>query len=418
MKRSIQFITLSLLAISSAQAQSFLPLPMPLAKFAGTHWSENGGRDRPLTATMTLHEIGKGAFGTAVELRIATPGGTRQISPLQWIITPQGDIADVWFGENHADVKQWIAGSAMPSITLEDMRVPATDDLAHTFIASPEKATEVEVSDECWLWKNGPVEHSIRLNPARDMVRYATLHEGNSNFVTLVLQRGVGIVRFAIGSGAHRDGFQLNRVFEAVKDPESVKDASDVAQLFASLPSEAMPSLGSLSMLTDAAARKQLMKDATRKPGGIREVKLDKKNGYLAVSSDTDGEGDVIEAALWKRKSGALLFAIHVKHWTAGPEDTRDVRLFEFANGTFRCATFDSWNLPEPRDFHSNAEAQTNLGTFIAGDWQLPKTGTMIRIRPELEDDESMLDNVKCTADQAFELRWKGDRFERATVRR
>lgn len=415
MKRSIQFITLSFLAISAAQAQSFLPLPMPSAKFAGTHWSEKGGKDRPLTATITLHEIGKGAFGTAVELRVATPEGTREIAPLQWLITPEGDIADLWFGENNADVKQWIAGSAKPAVTLEDMRVPATDEAAHTFIASPEKAAEVEVSDECWLWKTGPVEHSIRLNPSRDMVRYATLHEGNSNFVTLVLQRGVGIVRLAIGSGAHRDGFQLNRVFDAAK---TGKDASDVAALFAMLPGEAMPSLGSLAMLADVSARKQLMANATNKPRGIREVKLDKKNGYLAISSDTDGEGDVLEAALWKRKSGAPLFAIHVKHWTAGPEDTRDVRLFEYARGAFRLATFDSWHLPEPRDFHSNAEAQTNLGPFIAGDWQLPKTGTTIRIRPALEDDEAMLGDVKCTADQAFELRWKGDRFERVSVRR
>lgn len=412
--RVLRTFLLVVFLASSVRADDFLPISTQSARLTGTQWDEEHSKDRPLSAAMTMHELGKGDFGTAVEIRFDTKG-SRLIAPLQWIITPKGEINDVWFGEEGAELKQWVGGGAKPSLTLGDVRAPACDADARTLLPPASAGTQVASDQHCWLWTTGPTQHSIRLNPARDVLRYSAWHEGNSNFITLVLQRGVGIVRYAMGSGAHRTGFELNRVFEKAKDSKDGKDM-DVSGLFPALPEDAMPDLGSLSMLADAAARRQLMRDPAVKPKGIRDVKLDRKRGYLSVSSDTDGEGDVLEAALWKSRSGARFIALHVKHWTAGPEATSDVRLFEFKDGAFRLATFSHLPLPEPRDFFSKPGEQPNLGPCIAGDWQLPKTGTTIRIRPELEDDEAMLDDVRCTADQAFELRWNGERFVRAPV--
>lgn len=405
-------IAAALLFAASIRAESFLPMPAQPMHFVGTHWSEDS-KDRPLKATATLHEMGKGGFGTAVELRIVASDAKRKIEPMQWLITPDGAVYDVWFGEANAELQSWLSGKSKPGLTLSDLRLPACDPESGEFTKPQDPA--VSSSGESWLWSQAPTSFSIRLNPARDMARYASLHEGNSNFSTLVFQRGTGLVRLARGSGAHRDGWQFDRIFTPAA---KLSAAPDVAQLFAALPHEAMPGLGALSMLAEPEARQRLMADAAHPPRGIRDVKLDRKSGALSIGSDTDGEGDVLEAALWKRPDGARLIALHVKHWTAGPEATSDVRLFEFAGGEFRVATFTSLPLPEPRDFFTRPDDQPNTGPFITGDWKLPARGTTIFIRPELEDDEDMLGDVKCLADQAFELRWKNGKFERISLPR
>lgn len=403
-------IAATLLPVSSSLG--FLPpyeLPM---RFVGKHWSEDAG-DKVITATATLHELGKGDFGTAMELRITTSSPSLNIEPMQWVLTPEGALYDVWFGEENADLKKWMSGTSKPDFSLADVRIPARDAESDEL----KKPTDVSVtsSEESWLYTMGLTSISIRLTPNRDVVRYASLHEGNSNFSTFVSQKDIGLLRIARGSGAHRDVWELDRVFVPA---EKVAATADVSQLFAALPIEAMPNLGSLAMLVSPDARKKLLQQPTTPPQGVRDVRVDLKNGYLSISSATDGEGDVLESALWKRKNGARLLAVHVKHWTAGPEATSDVRLFEFKNGEFRVATFADLPLPEPKDFFSKPDEQNNTGPFIAGDWKLPQGGTAIVIRPELEDDEDMLDGVKCAADQAIELRWNGTKFSRITIPR
>lgn len=398
--------------VHCASAQSFMPLPAASAKFAGTHWRE-GNKDRPLQAVISVQEVGKGSFGTAIELRVDTSDKERVIGPFQWVITPEAAVYDVWFGEANADLKQWISGSSKPDLTLGNLRVPVIEADSGRF-ADP-KIPKVSASHESYLWSEGLRQCSIRENRAHDVLRYATFHEGNSNFTSLVWQRGVGLVRMALGSGAHRDGYELDRVFEPAGN---IPESPDVLSLFALLPSEAMPSLGAMETFVDPALRQQLVRDAKALPKSVRAEKLDRAHGFLSFCSNTDGEGDVLEVALWKRKDGASLLGLHVKHWTAGPESTHDARLYEFRGGSFRLATFSSWLLPEPTDFYSSPESQANNGPLIEGDWHLPQTGTTIRIRPDLEDDEEMLDDVKCTADQALELRWNGKRFESVPVPR
>ncbi len=84
-------IALALLIIGDAQAQSLLPLSLSTEPmhFLGTHWREDV-KDQPIKATATLHQMGKGSFGTVVELRIVTSDARRKIQPMQWIITPEG----------------------------------------------------------------------------------------------------------------------------------------------------------------------------------------------------------------------------------------------------------------------------------------------------------------------------------------
>lgn len=404
-------------------AEDFLPATTEAQTFVGTQWREGDSKDRPLRASVIVHEMAKGEWGRAVEVRVRVADRSRDIPSMQWVVTPQGAIYEVGFGEAHADVKEWAKGSAQPKLSADDLRLPAMDTEEGGFMVpeKPKEETEdgwpISTRHESVTWSRGAVENSIRLNPARDVARYNYFHGGNSNFSTVVWQRGVGIVRLSMGDGAHRDGYQLDRVYPpAPKPPPN----PDVAQLFVFLPREAMPSLGALAVLAESSARKHLIEGgAEEKPEGIGELNLDRARGYLSVGSNGDGEGDTLEAAMWKRKNGSRLIALHIKHWTAGPSATQDVRLYEFANGQFRLATFSDWHLPEAKDFMAVEESHTNEGSFIAGDWGLPRQGTTIVIRPALEDDADMLgEEVKCDDAYAFELTWNGNEFETVRIPR
>ncbi|MBX7209022.1 MAG: hypothetical protein K1X78_11950 [Verrucomicrobiaceae bacterium] len=421
MKHPVSVIlAIGLLLAPAARAQRFLPTPSEPWKLSGTHWRDDGGKDRALSATVSVAELGKGPWGAAVEVRVTTSDKSRKVQPMQWIITPRGAIYDVYFGEANADLKQWINGSAKPELTLRDLRLPASEPEGGAFVGPDAPLREdanqepALTARESYTWSSGPVETAIRQNPARDTAIYSYLHNGNSNFSSIVWMRGTGIVRLTMGGGARRDGYQLNRVFMPASKPPA---NPDIAQLFALLPREAMPSMTALGPVADPAARKRLLGGESLK--GIRDVKVDRAKGWMSIGSDTDGEGEVLEAAMWKRKDGSRLIALHLNQWTAGPSATLDVRLFEFANGEFRFATFSDWRLPQPAGFFREAGPEKNAGPFTAGDWSLPQSGTTISIRPPLEDDADMLgEATKCTDDHAFELLWDGKGFQTATIPR
>jgi hypothetical protein len=405
-------ILLSLFTLAPAWAEtpaSFLPKEAPPARLEGTCWNDGsaGGKDQPLSAEVSLVEVATGAWGRAVEVRLATTPKSRVIPPLRWVETPNGAIYTAADGEN------WSA-----SVEPASLLIPASAQDTLTF-ALPDGPKQNAHSQQ---WQRGPWQMSTRLNRGGDIAQHLAEH-ASGHFTTIVLQRGVGVLRLGMGSGAHQDGWQLNRTWPAALPTKTKAPATpDVAQLFALLPADALPHQPRLEKLRPPAARAQalsLSEEALAEKYAARDLRMDPKLGRLSVASATDDEGQALELAVWPQANGSRLLALIAVDWSTGPNSTSDVKLYEYRDGTFRLATFTGWNLPNPADFRREAGETSPAGPWGAGDWVFPDRGAAIAIRPALEDDAAMLGpDTKCSDDLAFEMLWNGKAFERVTLPR
>jgi hypothetical protein len=183
-----------LVPVSGYAANPFLDMPdhKPVsAKFRGTEWSDDiGEQEIPLTAQVVTTRIAKMLWGvifkvefTDLKSRAEKP---REIRPEYFIVT---DDRIVLLNEedNDAAVKK---------------------------ISTLEKPLEFEPNDIYGI-TSGSFEHQegeweTTIKVKGDLCVYEATHP-SGHFKKIVWKKGVGLIEYASGYGAHADGYRLKR---------------------------------------------------------------------------------------------------------------------------------------------------------------------------------------------------------------
>lgn len=197
--------------------------------------------------------------------------------------------------------------------------------------------------------------------------------------------------------------------------PTRKETGTDIASLFAALPAEFLPPTDSLQSVADPEKRAAITKIQTsgELPDLNARVEIDRANGWAQLTSNTDGEGETLDAVVWKKKDGGLLLVLALQYWSAGPTTTKSIRAIEIRNGEFREVT-KSLPFPAEKDFYTPDEAAAHPpGQLVAGKWILPRKGSTIIIRPPNEEG-ALLIPESFTSDETFyfELTWNGSSFD------
>ena len=182
------------LAVSAYAANPFLNAQddKPVfAKFRGTEWGDEIQQDEiPLTARVVTTRVAKMPWGAIfkiefTDLKSSAPQ-KREIRPYYFVAT---DDRIVLLNEedNEAAVKKISALDKPPEFEPGDLYGITTGKFGH----------------EDGLWKT-----TISLKA--DLCVYDASHP-SGHFKKIVWKRGVGLVEYASGYGAHADGFRLKR---------------------------------------------------------------------------------------------------------------------------------------------------------------------------------------------------------------
>jgi hypothetical protein len=194
MKRCrIATVMISILLPTFTQANPFLDAsadkPMS-AKFQGTEWGDEIQDEIPLTARVVTTRLAKMPWGAIfkveyTDLESRAPQ-KREIRPDYFIVT---DDRIVLLNEedNEAAVKKISALDKPQEFDPGDVYGITTGKFSH----------------EDGLWKT-----TISLKG--DLCVYDSSHP-SGHFKKIVWKKGVGLVEYASGSGAHADGFRLKR---------------------------------------------------------------------------------------------------------------------------------------------------------------------------------------------------------------
>lgn len=187
-------MTTMLIPVSGYAANPFLNTPddTPVsAKFRGTEWSDDiGQQDIPLTAKVVTTRMAKMPWGaifkvefTDVKSRADKP---REIRPDYFIVT---DDRIVLLNEEDNDtaVKKISAMDKPPTFEDGDVRGVTNGKLDH---------------------EEGPWTTTIKVKG--DECDYLTSHN-SGHFSKIVWKKGVGLIEYASGYGAHADGYRLKR---------------------------------------------------------------------------------------------------------------------------------------------------------------------------------------------------------------
>ena len=190
-----------LIPVSGYAANPFLDTPddKPIsAKFRGTEWSDEiGEQDIPLTAQVVITRIAKMPWGaifkiefTDVTSHARNPAGVRpkqrEIRPDYFIVT---DDRIVLLNEedNDAAAKKISALDKPPDSEPNDIYGITTGSFEH---------------------QEGEWKTTIKLKG--DLCIYEASHP-SGHFKKIVWKKGVGLVDYASGCGAHADGYRLKR---------------------------------------------------------------------------------------------------------------------------------------------------------------------------------------------------------------
>lgn len=416
---------LSLLVGAAAADHPFLPLKEEAAEsdFTGEHWNDDWKEHQaPLAAHLSVRQLAEFPEGRVVEISLQTKGKPRHeqaFAPQQWLLTPDGSISRVDVGEQSAALEKWKASGHVPPPEPDDLLCPPQDESGYfTTVAESTEAdvVKVHVTAQQWQWARQPWTTRVTTDDG-STVEFLSEHP-SGHFSKIVWRRGVGILELAQGSGAGQSGWRLYRTLAPAQP--LTDSTQDLPALFAALPAEFIPHADALTGLEVPAARVRLVKakNATETKAALAALHADSwssqpKNGYLKINSLGDGEGETLEAALWKRKDGSRLIGLHLQHWSAGPNHSVSVRLIELRNGQMRDVTTAQWPMPRLADFYREAKAaNVPPGGLVEGDWSLPQKGTTIVIHPGKEDEADMLGpDVKSDEDFLIELRWDGQKF-------
>jgi hypothetical protein len=182
-------------SVSTYAANPFLDAPndQPVsAKFSGTEWSDDiGDQDIPLTARVVTTRIAKMPWGaifkmefTDLESRADKP---REIRPDYFIVT---DDLIVLLNEedNDDDAKKISTLDKPPDFEPNDIYGITSGSFEH---------------------QEGEWKTTIKLKS--DLCIYEASHP-SGHFKKIVWKKGVGLVEYASGYGAHADGYRLKRV--------------------------------------------------------------------------------------------------------------------------------------------------------------------------------------------------------------
>lgn len=184
----------SLLPVSDFAANPFLDAKhnRPVsAKFRGTEWSDDIEEEQiPLTARVVTARVGKMPWGaifkiefTDLKSRAQKP---RQIRPDYFIATDER-IVLLNEEDNDAAVKTISAMDMAPTLEDRDVRGITRGKLNY---------------------EDGPWTTTIEIKG--NECTYLDSHS-SGHFTKIVWKRGVGLVQYASGYGAHADGFRLKR---------------------------------------------------------------------------------------------------------------------------------------------------------------------------------------------------------------
>lgn len=192
--RRIAAMIMSLFPVLGYAANSFLDTPrdQPIsAKFRGTEWSDDiGEKDIPLTAIVVTTRIAKMPWGAIFKIDFtdlkSRAEKQREIRPDYFIVT---DDRIVLLNE-------------------ED------NDAAAKKISTLDKPPQFEPNDIYGI-TSGSFEHqegewktTIKLKG--DLCIYDASHP-SGHFKKIVWKKGIGLVEYASGYGAHADGYRLKR---------------------------------------------------------------------------------------------------------------------------------------------------------------------------------------------------------------
>jgi hypothetical protein len=183
-----------LFSVSTYAANPFLDAPndQPVsAKFRGTEWSDDiGQQDIPLTAREVTTRIKKMPWGAIFKIEftdLKSPAEKpREIRPDYFIVTDDR-IALLNEEDNNAAAKKISALDKPPEFGQGEIYGITVDKFSH----------------EDGLWKT-----TISLKG--DLCIYDSSHP-SGHFKKIVWKKGVGLVEYASGYGAHADGFRLKR---------------------------------------------------------------------------------------------------------------------------------------------------------------------------------------------------------------
>jgi hypothetical protein len=161
------------------------------AKFRGTEWSDDiGEQDIPLTARVVTTRIAKMPWGaifkiefTDLKSRAKKP---RQIRPDYFIVTDER-IVLLNEEDNDAAVKKISAMDKAPTFEDSDVR---------------------GISSGKLNYEEGPWTTTIEIKG--NECTYLASHN-SGHFTKIVWKKGVGLLEYASGYGAHADGFRLKR---------------------------------------------------------------------------------------------------------------------------------------------------------------------------------------------------------------
>ena len=184
----------SLLPVSGFAANPFLDAKdnRPVsAKFRGTEWSDEIQEEEiPLTTQVVTTRVAKMPGGaifkiefTDLKSRAKKP---RQIRPDYFIVTDER-IVLLNEEDNDAAVKKISAMDKAPTFEDRDVR---------------------GITNGKLNYEDGPWTTTIEIKP--NACTYLASHN-SGHFTKIVWKRGVGLVEYATGYGAHADGFRLKR---------------------------------------------------------------------------------------------------------------------------------------------------------------------------------------------------------------
>ena len=182
------------LAVSACAANPFLNAQddKPVfAKFRGTEWSDDiGEQDIPLTARVVTTRLAKMPWGTIFKIEFtdlkSRAQKQREIRPDYFIVT-DNRIVLLNEEDNDAAAKKISALDKPPDFEPNDIYGITSGSFEH---------------------QEGEWKTTIKLKG--DLCIYEASHP-SGHFKKIVWKKGVGLVEYASGYGAHADGYRLKR---------------------------------------------------------------------------------------------------------------------------------------------------------------------------------------------------------------
>ena len=167
------------------------------AKFAGTEWSDAiGSKDLPLSARVVTTRIAQASWGSIFKVSfenvVSRAKDRREIPPVYFVATDD-EIALLNEEKPEDAAKKLAADAKAPAFDPADVR-----GISQGTRKSSDTLTETNITVK------------------GDRCTYQWSHN-SGHFATIVWQKGVGLIEFAQGYGARKDGFRLKRAGGAAK---------------------------------------------------------------------------------------------------------------------------------------------------------------------------------------------------------